>query len=159
MLEFGRVAKAYRRTRCVGKAIVVVAVLLWATPGTPTQQPVGHEQLHRINARIFRVIDGHLSEVLDVTLYCLTCHDGTIGPARQSPSAAGTGCPSLGLHPVGRIYPAGEPGYNNWQELPATMHFERGRTTCVTCHSAEDPGHALNVPTRRSRLCLTCHRK
>lgn len=159
MLEIAKSARPHRRTRWVMEGIAVIAVLLWAIPVTPSQEPVDHEQLRRINGRIFRTIGGHLIEVSNVTLYCLACHDGAVGPARQGPSVGGGGCSSLGLHPVGRTYPAGEPGFNDWHELPASMHFEYGRTTCVTCHSTEDIQHRLNVPTRRSSLCLTCHRK
>lgn len=123
-----------------------------------------HEPLREINGRFFYGVDGELVEVSTVTTYCLSCHDGTEGPARQGPSFDEPGnkmlCEGLpGLHPVEVLYPVDDRGYRATEELPAAIIMTEGRITCVSCHRLDSETHELVVKNRRSALCLTCHRK
>jgi hypothetical protein len=100
-----------------------------------------HEPLIVVGDRIFMEVGDGVSEIGEITHYCLGCHDGAIGPARQTPElrpAGGNNCTGLpGVHPVGARYPAGS----------------------ITCHDLLQESHGLVVSNRRSALCLTCHRK
>jgi len=125
---------------------------------------VQHETVLEVNGRFFLEISDHVEEIHDITSYCLGCHDGTVGPARQGQVVTDPGqeegCESFpGFHPIGTMYPEGDPEYAPAKMLVAGMHIVEGRVTCVTCHDCEAEDYELVVSKRHSALCLTCHRK
>ncbi len=125
-----------------------------------------HQPLTHINGRFFAESDGQVVEIPDITMFCLGCHDGTAGPARQGPVDESfdslAQCRGLsGAHPVEVVYPVGKAHYEfaDPMSLPDRMLFAEGRMTCVSCHDLEAETHGLVIANRRSALCLTCHRK
>jgi predicted CXXCH cytochrome family protein len=140
---------------------VCISVVLLSTGDTGSMQ---HETVCEVNGRFFLEINDHLEEIDDITSYCLGCHDGKVGPARQAqvvtdPVLAG-GCEGVPrYHPVGATYPDGDPEFASPTMLASGMHIVEGRVTCVTCHDCEAYDHELLVNNRYSALCLTCHRK
>lgn len=126
--------------------------------------PMSHETVREVNGRFFLQISDHLEEIDDITSYCLGCHDGKVGPARQAQVVTETdvagGCEGVPqYHPVRVSYPEGDSDFNSTMMLATGMHIVEGRVTCVTCHDCEAPNHKLVVSNRHSALCLTCHRK
>ena len=107
---------------------------------------------------------------------CLSCHDGvtaidSYGGATGGinlggrPSAIGEDGDLTDDHPIGIIYPVGDPGYNDpagFQGVQlVTINNIANRVECTSCH---DP-HSAALPMflRRtldeSLLCLECHNK
>lgn len=123
-----------------------------------------HEPLTVVNGHVFVDVGDDIDEVADIAGYCLSCHDGGIGPARQPANAAAigsqSGCSSLpGVHPVGIRYPTTRPGFADPVTLPSGMLMVDGRISCGSCHDLADENHDLVVSTSGSELCLSCHRK
>lgn len=144
-------------------ALVVVCI---SAPGLRTlgSGPIEHETVREVNGRFFLQISDHLEEIDDITSYCLGCHDGKVGPARQvqvvTNSESAGGCEGVPqYHPIGATYPDGSAEFASANMLASGMHIVDGRVTCVTCHDCEAYDHELVVNNRYSALCLTCHRK
>lgn len=125
-----------------------------------------HQPLSHLNGRFFIEADDRIVEIPNITTFCLGCHDGTVGPARQSPfnedlnqTVRCRGMP--GGHPVGVVYPIGtaHDEFADPLSLPDRMLLVEGWMTCVSCHDVEAENHDLVIDNRRSALCLTCHRK
>jgi predicted CXXCH cytochrome family protein len=124
----------------------------------------------------------------DVSLACLSCHDGTIGidvitnPPNSS-AATSVGSTMGGLfptganalknlgtdlrndHPIGVTFSTLDPAFNSAASIQAAgLKFygaSADRVECATCHN---PHSSTNVPFLRrsnsgSQLCLTCHIK
>ena len=150
-------------------AVIVLAVGAWfglevRCAHADDGSAVHHEPLIVVGDRIFVAASGNVAEIEDITRYCLGCHDGAIGPARQtlaqSVSGGGTGNTEFpGLHPLGVRYPDGGLKFNDLAMLPSSMYLSNGCVTCVSCHDLKREDHALVVSKARSGLCLTCHRK
>jgi predicted CXXCH cytochrome family protein len=123
--------------------------------------------------RSYRTAVGDLSEV---SLICLSCHDGTIAPDVYAGSHAiqwydlstggvEPGKTRLTSHPIGVVYPPRntETDYNSAAaaEQKGKVRFYDGRVQCTTCHDPHNTGRhqgMLRTSNERSRLCLACHR-
>ena len=150
-------------------ALPITLLIVWAVLGshrvaTGESPAMRHEPVYHVEGRFFIEIELDLEEISSITDFCLGCHDGTIGPAQHGPmepkshKAAGFDGMS-GLHPIDTNYPDGDIEFAPRNLLPSRMLMDHGRVTCVTCHDLVDEKHGLVVANRRSRLCLTCHRK
>lgn len=149
-------------------AVIILAAGGWVGIGEQSAQAddasaMRHESLIIVGDRIFIEAGEDVSEIGEITIFCLGCHDGATGPARQTPElrpAGGTSCTGLpGVHPVGARYPTGSMKFSDPESLPSSMYMSDGCLTCVTCHDLLLENHGLVVSNRRSALCLTCHRK
>lgn len=107
---------------------------------------------------------------------CLSCHDGvtaidsyggltgTVTLAGE-PSAIGEDGDLTDDHPIGIIYPTGDPEYNDPAGFQGvrliTVGGEANRVECTSCHDPHSA--ALPVFLRReldeSLICLECHNK
>jgi hypothetical protein len=111
----------------------------------------------------------------DLTLYCLSCHDGTVASCRTLGSAwrprshGAASAPSLlgggltasdGIHPVDVAYPARGAGFRSRAEVEDLLPLPGGSITCVTCHALDSGETAvLRISNDRSALCTACHVK
>ncbi len=91
---------------------------------------------------------------------CLTCHDGTISKMSSVGVREGLWKHGIGLsHPVGVRYPR-EGDFVNRDFLPREIRLFDGKVGCLSCHDPYAKGRNLLVMNnRRSRLCLSCHKK
>lgn len=147
----------------VGMLFAVVEV--WAIAPVHAGE-MQHQPLSHFNGRFFIEGDGQIVEIPNITSFCLGCHDGTSGQARQGPVEnnldSTARCRSLpGAHPVEVLFPVGKKNidFADLASLPHRMLLVEGRVTCVACHDMQAENHTLVVDNRHSALCLTCHRK
>ena len=128
--------------------------------------PMSHETIRQVNGRFFLQINDHLEEIDDITSYCLGCHDGKVGPARQAQVVANQnvagGCEGAPqYHPVGASYPEGDPEFNSTTMLATGMQNRISFMKCgirSNCSSACAPpccGIAWR-PTQRPFLMCQC---
>jgi predicted CXXCH cytochrome family protein len=107
---------------------------------------------------------------------CLSCHDGvtaidsyggTSGTIMMGDVGDGQANLTTDLtddHPIGIIYPDGDPGYNNSSGLQGvrvvTINGE-DRVECTSCHEPHNNslGHFLRANLEESFMCLQCHNK
>lgn len=99
---------------------------------------------------------GRVDRAASLSMRCLTCHDGSAGPAVGFEAAAGG---LVASHPVAIDYEAAaaaHPGqYRPIAALPPEVPLVGGRVECTTCHDARAPGPAHVAQVRD--LCLACH--
>ena len=107
---------------------------------------------------------------------CLSCHDGVTAidsygglngkiTLAGRPSAIGEDGDLTDDHPIGILYPDGDPGYNDPAKFQGvqlvTVGGEANRVECNSCHDPHSA--ALPVFLRReldeSLICLECHNK
>lgn len=109
-----------------------------------------------------------------VSILCLSCHDGTAAPdvyagphamswSDRSAGGVRAGRTRLTSHPVGAVYPTGDPTYHSPQVVTSDGHIKLpdGRVQCRSCHdphNTERHAGMLVKSNERSRLCLACHR-
>lgn len=119
----------------------------------------------------YRTAAGDLSAA---SLVCLSCHDGVVAPDVYAGSHAITwyelstggvpvGKSRLTSHPIGILYPVGDPKYNSPPALQQSgrLKLVDGRLQCTTCHDPHNTGRhkgMLVMSNERSRMCLSCHR-
>lgn len=113
-----------------------------------------------------------------VSLVCLSCHDGTLGPDRVLDTAIGAlGWnpirPELGTlfasdHPISVAYarararPGGFNGAHRGRVGSLPLYGDRqDRIECASCHNphSEARGVFLRAAAAQGRLCKTCHIK
>jgi predicted CXXCH cytochrome family protein len=111
---------------------------------------------------------------------CLSCHNGVtaidsygIGGVLQVgtetlsglSTAVGEGGDLTDDHPIGIVYPVGDPGYNDVTGLQGVQVVEvNGQANRVECTSCHDPHSAalpmfLRLTLDESEICLECHNK
>lgn len=111
-----------------------------------------------------------------VSLVCLSCHDGTLGPDRVLDTATGelgwtpirleVGTLFISDHPISVAYARARPGgFNGAHDgrvgsLPL-YGDRRDRIECASCHNphSEALGVFLRAAAAQGRLCRTCHIK
>lgn len=106
-------------------------------------------------------------QILDrVSLECLVCHEGSVGPAaevrigsQQSLSYAGPGF----SHPIGIDYgkaAARDRQLRPLDDLSTLVSLYEGKVGCASCHNQfSHEGDMLVFSNRGSALCLECHIK
>jgi len=143
----------HRRRRI--KALVAFSAILFLSTGSgpaalaAEDELLFHEPLRVRKKKVFVGRGDEAQELGNASEYCLECHGGpsaSIGHADQN-------------HPVEIIYPRAEPGYVKRKSLDRRLLLIDGRLSCVTCHDAESPDHALVLPTGADGLCTACHRQ
>jgi predicted CXXCH cytochrome family protein len=88
---------------------------------------------------------------------CLSCHDGTVGPARAIGPTPG----SHDAHPIDVSYERAaqrNPRLHSRFEISRSLALPDGQVACVTCHdgASKEPMHtALSLD--RGKLCTSCH--
>ncbi len=107
---------------------------------------------------------------------CLSCHDGvtaidSYGGAEGSVymGDVGDGKANLGTdltddHPIGILYPEGDPGYNDsagFQGVQLVTINNEDRVECTSCHEPHNNslGTFLRANLEESFICLQCHNK
>lgn len=108
-----------------------------------------------------------LNDTLDqVSLDCLACHEGSVGPAANYTTPTPSNLTFQGMsfsHPVGIDYAraaSGNRGLRSMDDLSPMISLYEGKVGCASCHnpfSHEDVMLVFN--NRRSALCLECHLK
>jgi len=108
------------------------------------------------------------------SLVCLGCHDGTVATSTIGSAHAilaglreGFMAPEayvLRDHPIGVPYPRDSRKYRPLAmvESEGKIPLPEGRIECVSCHDPHNESGVdkmLVMPNKRSRLCLSCHRK
>jgi len=108
----------------------------------------------------------HADIVDEVSVACLSCHDGTV-----SIDVVGDIMPSGGLvshsrnvsHPIGVQYRERaqfDDSYTPPEMLPPEVHLPNGKLGCTSCHAPYKEKHgSLVMSNVQSKLCLTCHKK
>ena len=117
---------------------------------------------------------------LNMSLLCLSCHDGVIGPAPPTSDGWFSGAQTLGVppagiswteevghHPVGTAYKQqGGSGLHPYEEpINCALPLYRlgsslaTRVECPTCHDLHSPAAESNlrVTMDENKLCLCCH--
>lgn len=91
---------------------------------------------------------------------CLSCHDGTISQFPQVAVKQGIWQHEIGeSHPIGVDYPRSDE-FTSPEALPKEIRLFDGKIGCLSCHEIYDKEYKmLSMTNRRSRLCLTCHKK
>ncbi len=109
-------------------------------------------------------------QILDrVSLECLVCHEGSVGPAadvRIGPRSAGQALSYAGpgfSHPIGIDY-AKAAAYDRQlralDDLSPLVSLYEGKVGCASCHNQfSHEGDMLVFSNRGSALCLECHIK
>lgn len=113
---------------------------------------------------------GSFGQILDrVSLECLVCHEGSVGPAaevqigsrsdRQALSYDGPGF----SHPIGIDYAkaaARDRQLRPLDDLSPLISLYEGKVGCASCHNQfSHEGDMLVFSNRSSALCLECHIK
>jgi len=129
--------------------------------------PSGHAQVLTAAHMVF---DGKGMERVDnISLLCLSCHDGSVGKSVQ----VRTGSFRHGFrpedsaqelsHPVGVNYRRAmmkRGGLHPPEKIDKRIMLVNGRVSCVSCHDMSSREHnLLTVPIQGSKLCLECHDK
>lgn len=99
--------------------------------------------------------------ILDKTsTECLSCHDGTISKFPQVEVRQGVWQHGIGMsHPIGVDYPRSEE-FTYAEALPKQIQLFDGKLGCLSCHDIySKEANMLVMDNRKSKLCLTCHRK
>ncbi len=109
-------------------------------------------------------------QILDrVSLECLVCHEGSVGPAADVQIASYSGNQILSYtgpgfsHPIGIDY--GKAAAFNGQlrpldDLSPLISLYEGKVGCASCHNQfSHEGDMLVFSNRGSALCLECHIK
>lgn len=102
----------------------------------------------------------------EVSIACLSCHDGTVSVDMVRTLNSGGGYVSHmkgASHPIGADYEAkagGDDSYTPVSQLPPEIHLPGGKLGCVSCHAPYREKHgSIVVKGRVTGLCLICHRK
>lgn len=100
---------------------------------------------------------------------CLSCHDGSNGPAytvrfKNNPQDRQVDIHSVvDSHPIGMDYEAYteyDRSLRSMDDMPKEMSFVGGKVGCLTCHNPLNPErYHLAKNNERSALCFTCHNK
>lgn len=108
-------------------------------------------------------------KILDrVSLECLVCHEGSVGPAAEvtvaSPTGKGLSYSGPGFsHPIGIDYgeaAARDPQLRPLDDLSKLISLYEGKVGCASCHNQfSHEGDMLVFSNRGSALCLECHIK
>lgn len=92
-----------------------------------------------------------------VSVGCMSCHDGTIGP--DAPVHIGHRA-SRGIDTVRGPHPIAVPIPTDRGYHPNDLPLFGGNVGCLTCHdTSSELKYHLRVSNEHSRLCLTCHNK
>jgi len=91
---------------------------------------------------------------------CLSCHDGTISKSPQVEVRRGVWQHGMGMsHPIGVDYPYSQ-DFAYPESLPKEIQLFDGRIGCLSCHEIySKENNLLVMNNKRSRLCLSCHKK
>ncbi|WP_020676271.1 cytochrome c3 family protein [Geopsychrobacter electrodiphilus] len=111
-----------------------------------------------------------IGQILDpVSLECLVCHEGSVGPAAEvqiGSRSSGQGLSYTGpgfSHPIGVDY--GQAAARNKElrrldDLSPLISLYEGKVGCASCHNQfSHEGDMLVFSNRGSALCLECHIK
>ncbi len=108
-------------------------------------------------------------QILDrVSLECLVCHEGSVGPAAEvrigSVSIQGLSYTGPGFsHPIGIDYAkaaANDRELRPFNDLSSLISLYEGKVGCASCHNQfSHEGDMLVFSNRASALCLECHIK
>lgn len=104
------------------------------------------------------------SSVDAMSLECIGCHDGTVGPKADYVVGKGYWRHDGGSsHPIGVSYIESMMSGRDLKplsELSRKVHLIDGKVGCVTCHEpySDGPGKLVMI-NRESRLCRECHHK
>ena len=120
--------------------------------------------LRRAHLQTSQPNDGALGRLDAETRACLGCHDGAVAsePAvwKRGSSVVRRRASS---HPIGDPYRAlgrRRTSLRPPASLPAEVRLPGGMVGCGSCHSYYSRHeNMLSLPTRRGRLCLSCHIK
>ncbi len=110
------------------------------------------------NGKLLQAADGAPLDKLSTE--CLSCHDGTISRFPQIAVKQGIWQHEKGeSHPIGVDYPRSEE-FTSPEALPKEIRLFDGTIGCLSCHEIYNKEYnMLAMNNRRSRLCLTCHKK
>lgn len=98
-----------------------------------------------------------------MSLDCIGCHDGSLGPAVSYKLGQGVWNHDSGVHPIGVAYR--ESRMRRGGLIPVSMLDKRlrlfgGKIGCGTCHDIYSKlPNMLAMSNAGSDLCLSCHRK
>lgn len=109
-------------------------------------------------------------QILDrVSLECLVCHEGSVGPSAAVQIGAKTQGQALSYagpgfsHPIGIDYAqaaAGDRELRQLDDLSPLVSLYEGKVGCASCHNQfSHEGDMLVFSNRGSALCLECHIK
>lgn len=108
-----------------------------------------------------------IGQVLDqVSMDCLTCHEGSVGPVASFSTPDVTQLSFQGTtfsHPIGMVY--AEVAENNRElrsmdDLSPLISLYEGKVGCGSCHNPfSHEAEMLVFSNKRSALCLECHLK
>lgn len=153
------VASAFLRRQIKGRELCAIC----------HEDSAGHASMIGTAHMKYRAEDLDAGVVDPVSRACLSCHDGTLGPAETV--AVGTwehGTPLTrfdprGSHPIGVDYLrafARHRGLRPMGTLNPAIKLIEGKVGCSSCHDlfSNLPGR-LVMSNNGSRLCLACHDK
>ena len=106
-------------------------------------------------------------QILDrVSLECMVCHEGSVGPAADVRVGAGPALSYVGpgfSHPIGMDYAqaaANDRQLRPLDDLSKLISLYEGKVGCASCHNQfSHEGDMLVFSNRGSALCLECHIK
>jgi len=100
-------------------------------------------------------------DVDEVSLYCLSCHDGSMGPqARYCLPDRGEECTSHGIGMDFQRRAVMNPGLRSIESVSPLISLYQGRVGCASCHSLYFKEAALlTVERAQGYLCQQCHPK
>lgn len=118
------------------------------------------EALLLVNGRAFTEVDEELVEISSSTVYCMSCHDGTVAESLLMKSMTTEDKSDPGKnHPVNVPYPNKSTEFVPINLLDERLALESGLVTCTTCHVVGSEDLQFPIPLAASRLCLSCHLK
>jgi len=149
------------------KHAITLALLSMLALGTVSPNAAGASCIRgsgsvKIGSRAYLQVDGGVVSVASSDLVCLSCHDGTCGPAVLEVGSPGLssvrarGHDFAPSHPVDVVYPITGDEWVPLERLDSAIVLEDGRVVCSTCHDATG---TTVLPLAGSELCLACHRK
>lgn len=152
-------------------AVACLALAGAARAGRPADEGQGHRGWWIEGAGTSALVyEGGRARRSDLAEFCLSCHDGSVGPAvgYDCPHRAGElGAIDLSsltlvvthLHPTGMRLPRA-PGFHSRAEVQGRLPLSDGVVSCVTCHSGTHvERHYLPTVGSPFELCPACHRR
>lgn len=108
-----------------------------------------------------KLIENSSGSLLDrFSVDCLSCHDGTVSKFPRVQVKEGIWQHGIGMsHPIGIDYPrSGD--FTHPESLPKEVRLFDAKVGCLSCHDIYSKEQDMLVMSnKKSKLCLSCHKK